>query len=70
MGINSWYRSEAYNRSVGGGENSLHLTGGVADITKRGWTPLRIALEHDYLASGSREKSATERTAMSKTGIK
>ncbi len=50
VGVNSWFRSEAYNRSVGGGKNSIHLTGGAADITKRRWTPLRIALAfaHDY----------------------
>ena len=44
IGVNSWFRSEAYNRSVGGGKKSIHLTAGAADITKRGWTPLRIAL--------------------------
>ncbi len=48
--INSWYRSGGYNHEVGGGFNSLHLTGGAADITKDGWTPARIAFAflNDY----------------------
>ncbi len=48
--VNSWYRSPSYNRSVGGGKTSIHLTAGAADITKRRWTPLRIALalHNDY----------------------
>lgn len=48
--VNSWYRSTGYNAAVGGATDSMHLTGGAADITKRGWTPLRIvlALHNDY----------------------
>lgn len=41
--VNSWYRSGAYNRAVGGGSNSMHLTAGAADIKKRGWAPARVA---------------------------
>ena len=48
--VNSWYRSTAYNRAVGGGKRSMHLTAGAADITKRGWSPQRVALAllNDY----------------------
>ena len=48
--VTSWYRSTAYNRAVGGGKRSMHLTAGAADITKRGWSPQRVALAllNDY----------------------
>ena len=48
--VTSWYRSEAYNRAVGGGEQSIHLTAGAIDIKKRGWSPerLALALHNDY----------------------
>ena len=48
--VNSWHRSVAYNRAVGGGKRSVHLTAGAADITKRGWSPERVvlALLNDY----------------------
>ena len=48
--VNSWYRSTNFNRAVGGGYNSMHLTGGAIDITKRDWSPKRIALalHNDY----------------------
>ena len=48
--VNSWYRSPEYNKAVGGGENSMHLTGGAADVQKGGWSPLRmaLALHNDY----------------------
>ena len=48
--VTSWYRSTDYNRAVGGGKNSMHLTGGACDFTKRGWTPERVALalHNDY----------------------
>ena len=48
--VNSWYRSTAYNRAWKGGKSSMHLTAGAADITKRGWSPERVALalHNDY----------------------
>jgi len=48
--VNSWYRSPEYNEAVGGGSDSMHLTGGAADFTKRGWAPMRVALalHHAY----------------------
>ena len=48
--VNSWFRSTDYNRAVGGGEHSMHLTGGAVDFTKDGWTPAKIALalHNDY----------------------
>lgn len=42
--VNSWYRSIAYNRAVGGGKTSIHLTAGAGDVTKQSWTPRRLAL--------------------------
>lgn len=41
--VNSWYRDAAYNRRIGGAENSMHLTGGAADIVKVGLTPTEVA---------------------------
>ncbi len=48
--VNSWFRSTAYNRAVGGGVRSIHLTGAAADIRKFGWSPRRLALalHNDY----------------------
>lgn len=52
IAVNSWYRSTAYNRAAGGGKTSIHLLAGAADITKKGWTPRRLAmalhLAHPY----------------------
>lgn len=31
--VSSWYRTELYNRAVGGAKNSLHLIGGATDIS-------------------------------------
>ena len=41
--INSWYRSKLYNYTIGGVTNSMHTTGGAADITKIGWTHREVA---------------------------
>ena len=48
IGVNSWYRDTEYNEAVGGGVNSMHLTGAAVDITKRGWAPERVALALHY----------------------
>ena len=37
--INSAYRCEAHNKSVGGSVNSQHLLGKAADIVVRGYDP-------------------------------
>ena len=50
IGVNSWFRSRAYNLAVGGGKKSMHLTCGASDVTKAGWKPRRVAeaLLYDY----------------------
>lgn len=40
--INSAYRTEAYNRSVGGSPRSQHLIGKAADITTANHTPKQL----------------------------
>lgn len=47
--INSGYRSEAHNRSVGGSPNSQHLLGKAADIRVSGMTSVEIANEIERL---------------------
>ena len=41
--VNSFYRSRLYNYRVGGVSRSMHLTCGVADVTKLGFTPAEVA---------------------------
>lgn len=41
--INSAYRTEAYNKSVGGAEGSQHLYGRAADIVVKGVSPSKVA---------------------------
>ena len=41
--VNSWYRDKAYNAWIGGVTNSMHLTGGAADVVKIGFTPDEVA---------------------------
>ena len=45
--INSAYRCEAHNKSVGGSENSQHLLGKAADIVIKGLDP--VLDTYDYL---------------------
>ena len=40
--INSAYRSEEYNASIGGAKNSQHIMGRAADIVVKGMTPLAV----------------------------
>ena len=42
ININSAYRSEEYNKSIGGVYNSQHIMGRAADITIKGITPLEV----------------------------
>jgi uncharacterized protein YcbK (DUF882 family) len=48
ISINSGYRTEAYNRSVGGASRSQHLQAKAADITAAGHNPADVyeAIEH------------------------
>lgn len=45
--INSGYRCEAHNRTVGGEPNSFHLRGYAADITVAGLTPGQVQAKLD-----------------------
>ena len=47
ININSGYRCEAHNKSVGGSENSQHLIGKAADIVIQGLDP--VLDTYDYL---------------------
>ena len=40
--INSAYRCEAHNITIGGSENSQHLKGYASDIVVKGKTPLEV----------------------------
>jgi uncharacterized protein YcbK (DUF882 family) len=40
--INSAYRSEEYNQSIGGVKNSKHLLGKASDIAIKGMSPLEV----------------------------
>ena len=40
--LNSAYRSPQYNRRVGGGSGSTHLSGEAVDVNVRGWTDAEI----------------------------
>lgn len=42
--VHSGYRTEAYNKSVGGAEHSQHLHGKAADISVAGITPEELAV--------------------------
>lgn len=51
--INSGYRSQTYNRKIGGAKRSQHLTGRAADITVKGIAPDVVADQIEKLiASG------------------
>ncbi len=41
--VNSAFRTEPYNRKVGGAGKSYHLTGQAFDIVVKGHTPLEVA---------------------------
>lgn len=41
--INSAYRSEEYNASIGGVKDSQHIMGRAADIVVKGMTPLEVS---------------------------
>ena len=41
--INSAYRSEEYNASIGGVLNSQHIMGRAADIVIKGMTPIEVS---------------------------
>ncbi|MDB4541697.1 D-Ala-D-Ala carboxypeptidase family metallohydrolase [bacterium] len=41
--VNSAYRSEEYNASIGGVKNSQHIMGRAADIVIKGMTPIEVS---------------------------
>ena len=52
--INSAYRTESYNKKIGGATKSQHVNGTAADIVVKGATPLEVAqyVEHIMPVSG------------------
>lgn len=40
--VNSWYRTPAYNKQVGGAKNSAHMRGHAVDFTVAGMTPKQV----------------------------
>lgn len=40
--VNSWYRTPAYNRQIGGAKNSMHMKGMAVDFTVAGLTPGQV----------------------------
>ena len=52
--INSAYRTESYNKKIGGATKSQHVNGTAADIVVKGATPLEVAqyVEHIMPDSG------------------
>ena len=52
--INSAYRTESYNKKIGGATKSHHVNGTAADIVVKGATPLEVAqyVEHIMPVSG------------------
>lgn len=42
IGVNSGYRTEAYNKKVGGKSASAHLTARAADIVVKGFSPVAV----------------------------
>lgn len=47
--INSGYRTEEYNRMVGGAKNSQHLKANAVDITVKGLLPMQVWIRIIYL---------------------
>lgn len=51
--INSAYRTEAYNKKIGGATYSQHVKGKAADIVVQGATPEQVAQYAEYLQPNS-----------------
>jgi len=51
--INSAYRTEEYNKKVGGAPKSQHVKGTAADIVVAGVDPIAVAQYAEFLLSGS-----------------
>lgn len=49
VNINSGYRTDSYNKKVGGATHSQHLQGAAADIHINGVTPLQIAQFAEFI---------------------
>lgn len=53
MEICSGYRTEAYNRKIGGAPKSQHMLGMAADIAIAGISPLEVAQYAEFLQPGA-----------------
>ena len=51
--INSAYRTESYNKKIGGATKSQHVNGTAADIVVKGATPLEVAQYVEHVMPGS-----------------
>ena len=51
--INSAYRTESYNKKIGGATKSQHVNGTAADIVVKGATPLEVAQYVEHIMPGS-----------------
>ncbi len=49
--VNSAWRSEEYNASIGGVKNSQHIMGRAADIVIKGMTPIEVSKTIEELIS-------------------
>jgi uncharacterized protein YcbK (DUF882 family) len=54
--INSGYRSPAWNKKVGGVQDSQHVLGKAADIVVQGFTPIQIAQTIEALIAAGKMK--------------
>ena len=53
VAINSGYRTEAYNKKIGGASRSQHVQGTAADIMVSGVSPLAVAQYAEFLLPNS-----------------
>ncbi len=49
MTINNGYRTESYNKKIGGATNSYHVKGQAAGIVASGKTPLEVARKDEEI---------------------